>query len=68
MEKENGKYQSRFRGERSLVNQNFIIRKQKTQSRDINFFIDFQEAYNRIERKELFTAMAELGVNKQVVR
>lgn len=66
-------YQCGFRPGRSTVDQIFVMRQimEKCHEYDIQLhilFVDFKQAFDSIDRYELFNALLELGIPSKIVR
>lgn len=67
-----GEYQCGFRPGRSVVDQLFVLREIQAESYEHKLsthllFIDFKQAYDRVNRRCLFQAMEELNITKKLV-
>jgi hypothetical protein len=67
-----GEYQARFRKNRSMIDQIFILRQllQKTWEYNKNvhiLFIDFKKAYNSIHRASLIKTLEEFGLSRKLI-
>lgn len=68
-----GEYQAGFRANRSTIDQLFTLRqlleKGWEYNRPIhNLFIDFRQAYDSVERSQVWNAMAEFSIPKKLIR
>lgn len=68
-----GEYQAGFRTNRSTIDQLFTLRqlleKGWEYNRPIhNLFIDFRQAYDCVERSQVWNAMAEFSIPKKLIR
>ena len=68
-----GRYQCGFKRGKSTIDQVFTLRQFLEKGREHklqthHFFIDFRNAYDSIDRKELYTAFEEMGIPKKLIR
>lgn len=67
-----GYYQSGFKGNKSSIDQNFIIRQlfKKTWEFDqelYTFFVDFKKAYNSFNRESIYTILVHFRVPQKLI-
>ena len=67
-----GEYQSGFRNDRSTMDQLFSIRQVMEKCREFSIvlhhlFVDFETAYDKVFRRKLWIAMADLGYPKKLI-
>lgn len=68
-----GEYQAGFRKNRSTIDQLFTLRQLLEKGWEFNkaihnLFIDFKQAYDSVERNQLWNAMAELSIPRKLIR
>lgn len=67
-----GEYQCGFRPYRSVMDQIFVLKEMQTNCYEHKIvlyalFIDFQQAYDTVDRRQLYKALQELGIPNKII-
>ena len=68
-----GEYQSGFSPARGTTDQLFLLREIQAESYEFEketffLFIDFKQAYDQVNRKEIYKALSELEIKEKLIR